>query len=113
MEIDNKNTIVSGASSGLGVALANTLVKKGAMVYELPRKVEKLNAIQNELGTTFVPVAMEITNPQATISWVNNTFFDSSVPDILINIARAGYFSKIDQLLLERWYAMINTNLTT
>lgn len=40
-----------------------------------------------------------------------NTFSDSRFPDILINNAGAGYFTKIDELSLERWHEMINTNL--
>ncbi len=111
MKLDHKIAIVSGASSGLGAALASALVAKGAKVYGLARNAEKLNAIQRTAGTNFIPVVLDITDQQATISWVNNTFSDSLVPDILINNAGAGYFSKIDQLSLEHWHAMINTNL--
>ena len=111
MEIDNKIAIVSGASSGLGAALAIALVAKGAKVYGLARNMEKLNAIQNKAGNNFIPVGIDITDQQGTISWVNNTFSDTHVPDILINNAGVGYFNNIDQLPLERWHAMINTNL--
>ena len=111
MIIDKKVAIVSGASSGLGAALTNVLVANGATVYGLARNAEKLNTIQKKLGNTFVPVTMDITDPQATIAWVKKTFSDSHIPDILINNAGAGYFSIIDQLPLERWHAMINTNL--
>lgn len=111
MIIDKKVAIVSGASSGLGATLTNALVANGATVYGLARNAEKLDTIQKNLGNTFIPVAMDITDPQATIAWVKRTFSDSHIPDILINNAGAGYFSKIDQLPLERWHAMINANL--
>jgi len=111
MIIEKKIAIVSGASSGLGAALADVLVAGGAKVYGLARSKEKLNAIQKKLGNAFIPVEMDVTDPQATIAWVKKTFSDSYIPDILINNAGAGYFSKIDQLPLERWHAMINTNL--
>lgn len=111
MEINNKIAIVSGASSGMGAAYVYALVAKGAKVYGLARNVEKLNAIQNKAGNNFIPVEMDITDQQAVLSWVNDTFSDSLVPDILINNAGAGFFSKIDQLPMERWHAMINTNL--
>lgn len=111
MKINNKIAIVSGAGSGLGAALASVLVAGGAKVYGLARNIEKLNAIREELGNSFIPVEMDVTDPQATIAWVAKTFSDSHIPDILVNNAGAGYFSKIDQLPLERWHAMINTNL--
>jgi NADP-dependent 3-hydroxy acid dehydrogenase YdfG len=111
MKIDKKIAIVTGASRGLGAALAEALVVKGATVYGLARNVEKLSIIQNKLGNSFIPVGMDITDQKALNTWVKNTFSDSNIPDILINNAGVGYFNKTDQLPLEQWHAMINTNL--
>lgn len=111
MNLSEKIALVTGASSGLGAAFASALVARGATVYGLARNSEKLSVIQNRLGDTFVPVGMDITNPNAIASWVKNTFSDSHLPHILINNAGAGHFGKIDELSLEQWHAMINTNL--
>lgn len=111
MQLDKKKAIVTGASSGLGAALVNTLVAKGATVYGLARNKERLGIIQNKLGNSFIPVKMDITDQKALNTWVKNTFTDSNMPDILINNAGVGYFNKTDQLPLEQWHAMINTNL--
>ena len=111
MNIDGKVAVITGASSGLGAALANQLVNKGAIVYGLARNIEKLQAIKNKLGEKFIPVSMDVTNAKDIASWVLNTFAGSHLPDVLINNAGAGYFTKIDELSLERWHEMINTNL--
>jgi NADP-dependent 3-hydroxy acid dehydrogenase YdfG len=111
MIIDEKIVVITGASSGLGAALANTMVAKGALVYGLARNKEKLLAIENKLGEKFIPVVMDIINQKEISTWVQNTFSGSHFPDILINNAGAGYFTKIDELSLERWHEMINTNL--
>jgi len=111
MNVDGKIAVITGASRGLGAALANALIMKGAIVYGLARNVEKLQAIKNKLGEKFIPVGMDITNANNISSWVVNTFSDSHFPDMLINNAGAGYFTKIDELSLERWHEMINTNL--
>lgn len=111
MDANGKIAVITGASSGLGAALANALVAKGCTVYGLSRNAEKLNAIENKLGKKFIPVGMNITDQKAIALWVQNTFSKSHIPDILINNAGAGYFSKIDELSLERWHEMINTNL--
>jgi len=111
MDVDGKIAVITGASSGLGAALANALVAKGSIVYGLARNLEKLHAIENKLGEKFIPVGMDITGQKDIASWVQNTFSDSHIPDILINNAGAGYFSKIDELPLEQWHAMIQTNL--
>ncbi len=111
MKIDKKIAIVTGASRGLGAALAEALVAKGATVYGFARNVERLNAIQNKLGNGFIPVCLDITDQKALSAWVNATFSDANIPDILINNAGVGYFNKTDQLPLEQWHEMINTNL--
>ena len=111
MNVDGKIAVITGASSGLGASLANALITKGATVYGLARNAEKLQAIKNKSGKKFIPVGMDITNQKKIAAWVQNTFSDSHFPDILINNAGAGYFTKIDELSLERWHEMISTNL--
>lgn len=111
MELVKKTAIITGASRGLGAALAEVLVAKGAIVYGIARNVDKLIALQRKLGDSFIAVGMDITDPKVLSEWVKNTFSDDIIPDILINNAGVGYFKKTDQLSLEQWHAMINTNL--
>ncbi|PKP15883.1 MAG: NAD-binding protein, partial [Bacteroidetes bacterium HGW-Bacteroidetes-23] len=111
MEIEGKIAVVTGASSGLGAALVTALVAKGATVYGLARNLDKLNALQKKLGKTFIPIEMDITDQKAIAFWAETTFSNQHAPDILINNAGVGYFSKIDALPLAQWHAMINTNL--
>lgn len=112
MKIDKKIAIVTGASAGLGASLSEVLVANGATVYGLARNQEKLNTIQNDLGKNFIPVKMDVTDQKAIDDWVKNSFSDELFPDILINNAGAGFISsEIDQLPLDRWHDMINTNI--
>lgn len=111
MNIDGRIAVITGASSGLGAALSGALTAKGTVVYGLARNEEKLQGIANSLGENFIAVAVDITDQKAIASWIQNTFSNSRTPDILINNAGAGYFSKIDELPMERWHEMITTNL--
>ena len=111
MDIEGKIAVITGASSGLGASLADALITKGATVYGLARNADKLHAIKNRLRENFISVSIDITNQKDISSWVQDTFSDSHIPDMLINNAGAGYFTKIDELSLERWHEMINTNL--
>lgn len=111
MDANGKIAVITGASSGLGAAMCSALVAKGTIVYGLARNEEKLRAIANNLGEKFIPVTMDITAQKKITSWVQNTFSNSYSPDILINNAGTGYFSKFDELSLERWHQMMNTNL--
>lgn len=111
MNVNGKIAVVTGASSGLGAALAKVLVSNGAKVYALSRNANKLSDIEKELGEKFIPVIMDITDREKLGNWVQETFSDSLFPDLLINNAGVGYFAQLDALPPERWTEMINTNL--
>ncbi len=87
MNVNGKIAVITGASSGLGAALAGALVAAGAVVYGLARNEEKLHDIENKLGENFIPVVMDITKQDEIASWVSNTFSNSLFPDILLNNA--------------------------
>jgi NADP-dependent 3-hydroxy acid dehydrogenase YdfG len=111
MNVKGKIAVVTGASSGLGAAIAKVLVIKGARVYGLSRNAKRLNKIETELGKNFIPVEMNIADRQKIEQWIKKTFSESHLPDILINNAGAGYFAQIDALPMEQWREMIDTNL--
>lgn len=110
MKLKGKTAVVSGASSGLGMAIAQALVAKEVRVYALARNKEKLQKLEADLGDLLHPVSLDITDEAAIAAWVGETFTDTK-PDILINNAGVGSFGKIDELPTSAWNAMINTNL--
>ncbi len=111
MEIKSKTGIVTGASRGLGKAVAIALVEKGATVYGLARDQKSLQVLQEEIGRNFYPVVLDITSENDVSEWITPNFSKDFIPDILINNAGAGYFEKIEHLPSEKWHQMINTNL--
>lgn len=111
MDLQHKNVILTGVSSGLGKAIAVALIKKGATVYGVARNRAKLTTIQSELGEKFHPVNIDITNKTTLKKWVKTMFNNNTFADVLINNAGIGSFQKIDELPEEDWEEMINTNL--
>jgi len=111
MNIQNKIAVISGASSGLGAAIARLLVEEGARVFGLARNEEKLSALKAGIGDSFIPVSLDISDEAKVRRWVKNIFSDSHIPDILINNAGAGYLSAFGELTSTQWHEMINTNL--
>ncbi len=111
MDLRNKIAIVTGASSGLGVSFSSKLIEKGVKVYGLARRLSKLQEIQSHLGDQFIPVEMDITLHEKIDQWVDSTFSEDHLPQILINNAGLGYFGNIEDLTIEEWNRMIQTNL--
>jgi NADP-dependent 3-hydroxy acid dehydrogenase YdfG len=112
MDINAKVAIITGASSGIGIDFSEALIKKGATVYGLARSTDKLEKVQQELGTQFKPVTMDITDHDAIEQWIDETFSKDHQPDILINNAGLGRFADVDELTLDEWEAMVQTNLS-
>jgi len=110
MNLNGKVAIVTGASSGLGADFSRRLTQKGAVVYGIARRGDRLAELQKELGAGFHPVEMDITDEHAVRGWVSATFTDT-LPDILVNNAGIGKFGPVDQLASDDWHTMINLNL--
>jgi len=111
MELKNKNAIVTGASSGIGKAFSEALIKKGVMVFGIARSSGKLHSIAEESGENFIPVKLDVTDHSSIEAWVKKTFHDEFLPDILINNAGLATFGDIDQLSLAEWRTMMDTNV--
>ena len=111
MKLQNKIAIITGASSGLGFAFSKKLISKGVQVYGLARRLHKLEEIKKNLGDLFIPVQIDITKSDHIENWVDDTFSDDHTPHILINNAGLGLFGNVDELSIEDWDTMIQTNL--
>lgn len=112
MDIHSKIAIVTGASSGLGAAMAKALVEENAKVYGLARNMKELERLREDVGASFTPVRLDISDRVAVKNWILDTFSEAYQPDILINNAGAGSFGKIDEMEAATWDVMVNTNLT-
>lgn len=111
MDLNSKRAVVTGVSSGLGRAIAEALVSNGAVVYGVARTVAALNELEEQLGDQFIAAPLDITNQKGVDIWVDETFDDGAAPDILINNAGTAQFDKVDELPLEKWQRMMDTNL--
>ena len=112
MNLQSKIAIVTGASSGIGAEFSKILIESGAKTYGLARNIDKLNSIKAHLGEQFIPVQVDITKYKDMEHWVETTFGDAHLPDVLVNNAGVGYFAEVDQLSLDQWHGMLDVNLS-
>lgn len=110
MILKGKIAVITGASSGIGSALSKALIDKGATVYGIARRINLLQELRNSLGTSFIPVPLDITEMESISNWVDDTFSEL-MPDILVNNAGLGFFGNIEDLSPDDWHTMMNVNL--
>ena len=62
---ERKSVVVTGASTGIGYAIAAALGKRGIAVFGSVRKQADGERLQRELGATFTPLLMDVTDDEA------------------------------------------------
>jgi short-subunit dehydrogenase len=96
-QVKHKVAIVTGASSGIGFALAKLLIKRGAKVVLVSRSKEKLEKISKSSPNSIYIVA-DMTKPKEIINMVKKVKEHFGRIDILINNAGQGYDAPIEKI---------------
>ncbi len=111
MELRNKVVIVTGASRGLGKAIAASLVDRGANVFGLARSADQLHELRSELGEGFHPVECDVREEPQVRKAVEVVLRDGGRIDALVNNAGLGIYGPVEALGVEEWDVQIETNL--
>ena len=108
--------LVTGAGSGIGRAAALGLVEDGFTVVLAGRRAEPLNALVDHAaarGQTALAVPTDVTAPasvQALFERIESTY---GRLDVLFNNAGVNAPAvPMDELPLDKWFAVLNTNVT-
>jgi NAD(P)-dependent dehydrogenase (short-subunit alcohol dehydrogenase family) len=91
--LDDKVAIVTGASSGLGVAFAKALAEAGANVVLAARRAERLEAtlaIVERAGQRAIMVALDVAVPENAQAVVDAAINEFGRVDVLVNNAGKG-----------------------
>jgi NAD(P)-dependent dehydrogenase (short-subunit alcohol dehydrogenase family) len=84
-DLDGRVALVTGASSGLGAAVARTLAGAGARVAVAARRHDRLVALADEIGGT--PVACDLLEASDLDALVPRVADALGGPEILVNVA--------------------------
>lgn len=111
MELKDKVAVVTGASSGIGLAFARALVAKEVHVYGLARSLDKMEEIRGDLGERFHPVECDVRDEDQVKTAFETVVGDRGRLDILINNAGLGKFGPVEELDIAAWDQQMETNL--
>lgn len=111
MELKDKVAVVTGASSGIGKAIARKLSSEGCKVALASRSMEKLVELSEELETETIPVRMDVTNTDSVKGAFEDIYRDLGQVDILVNCAGVMPLTYLKNRHLDEWLETIEVNV--
>ncbi|MBN2347280.1 MAG: SDR family oxidoreductase [Bacteroidales bacterium] len=104
----NKVVIITGASSGIGLACAREFARMGANVVVAARSIEKLETLAKDINCNqnkCLPVKTDVTLEQDCLNLIEKTIEKFGGIDILINnagISMRALFDNVDLIVLKK-----------
>jgi NADP-dependent 3-hydroxy acid dehydrogenase YdfG len=112
--LNNKTAVITGASSGIGRAIANSLAKNGMYVYITGHSEEKLEVVRKEIenaGGMVCASAFDIRDLTKLQSFVSKAKEDTGHLDVMVNNAGLHIHGTIAEIDPESWRQMIDVNI--
>ena len=105
--------VITGASSGIGFEYAKAVYETRTdldEIWVIARRADRLQMLQDELGSTVIPLPFDITDPQFTDSYTNLLKEKNANVKLLINNAGFGKLGNFDELSLSDNTGMVRLN---
>jgi len=103
--------VVTGASGGLGRAVADALARNGAKVIGIARRADVLEEWKAGAQGETAVIAADLGDPSATADLAAKASGPFGAPDILVNAAGINTRQAADDVTLEGWRTTIDLNL--
>ncbi|MDM1297452.1 SDR family oxidoreductase [Empedobacter falsenii] len=111
--IEGKVAYITGGTKGIGLGIAKSLVENGLKVAISGRNIDDVEKARHYLGNQNVlAIQSDVRHFEDEQNAVEQIISAFGRLDIVIANAGLGKFAPVDELSLEDWNAMIDTNLT-
>jgi 2-deoxy-D-gluconate 3-dehydrogenase len=115
-DLTGRVAIVTGGNGGIGLGMARGLASAGARVVIAGRNEAKSNAAVKELagrGGGALAVTTDVTDERAVARLVETTLASCGRLDILVNNAGTNIRKPVQDLSVDEWHRVLDTNLTS
>lgn len=107
--------LITGATSGIGLALTKMLLEKNYQVILVGRSAEKLQQVRTQLHNINIIncLCVDLAQPNAAHTVFNTCVEKTYYVDLLVNNAGVGVFGEFTEEPLTKTTNMLNLNITT
>lgn len=109
--LQGKTALVSGGTSGIGLAVVHRFVDEGAHVFVTGRRQEALDTIREELGDAVTPIRADTTDPDDIATVFRAVAERGSGLDAVHVNAGVGEFKPLADVTAEDFEATFGTNV--
>ena len=115
--LTGKSAVITGSTSGIGLAMARALAKEGANVvingFGDAGEIEALrSAIEREFRVKALYSPADMTKPTEIVEMVRTAEKNFGAVDVLVNNAGIQHVAPIEEFPVEKWDAVIAINLS-
>jgi NAD(P)-dependent dehydrogenase (short-subunit alcohol dehydrogenase family) len=110
--LSGKRVLITGASSGVGMAAARHFVADGATVALLARRGDRLERLAEELGPAAHVFTVDVADPDAVATAVDAADSALGGLDVVINAAGVAEVASLAELDASTWRRVIDINLS-
>src|SRR6476620_3464926 len=112
-DLTGKGALVTGATGGIGWAIAEALHAQGATVASSGTRAERLNELAAKLGSRVVALPCDLRDRAAVVKLAEDAEKALGQVDILVNNAGITHDNLFMRMKDEEWYDVIAFNLTS
>src|SRR6516164_7006512 len=114
--LGGQKALVTGASSGIGRAIALALAEAGADVVVNfigpPDTADEVVSAIRKIGTKAIPIPADVSQEGQVQTMFKRAIEEFGTVDILVNNAGIQSNAPVDRMTVEQWNSVIGTNLT-
>ncbi len=111
IDLNNQVALVTGASRGIGAAIAKTLIEAGAFVVGTATSQGGAGAITSTLGEKGLGKVLDVSDADSIATLMADLKADKKLPTILVNNAGVSKDNLLMRLKDDEWDWLMDTNL--